>query len=486
MRTSRTRGFAFVLAASTLAPLPAAAPPFQIGQLDHFTIYITGGQTDPPPVTLQDQFQIVTGDPDEVFPNLLVPADKNGEGIIDPSSHLYCYETGFATTKVLPPVVLTHQFGSTTFPASSARVVCVPTEKFPPAQVSIDHYLCYRPGTLGSPLGVNATFTDQFYSQAHDLGSAWMFCAPAVKNGEAPIDDPWNHLVCFQFDQPGPGVNEIPIRNQFGSEVVDLLQRWGVCLPARKEVPPPGILDHFLYYDATGPDGPPVSVEDQFGLQPAGLDLGPVVSFLVPASKNNEPIIDPPSHLTGYDMPGPPPPASFQRVRVTHQFGARTLQLGPARQLLVPTQKQIGQPPPISIDHFACYEANGGSLDQPVSLLDQFHPAALVRTLREPFLFCNPASKNQEGVFNVEDHLTCYRSEPAGTPVGSVTITNQFTPPIQPTQIDVQADVALCLPSKKEILEFEIPALPAWALAALGAALFATTALLARRRRAAA
>ncbi len=244
----------------------------------------------------------------------------------------------------------------------------------------------------------------------------------------------------------------------------------------------PGI-DHFLYYEATGPDGPVVGVEDQFGPQ-LGVDLGAVVSFLVPASKNGGPILDAVSHLTGYAMPGPPP--SVSHVIAMHQFGSPILRIGAVRQLLVPATKLIGPPGSLAIDHFTCYEASGGSLGQTVSLIDQFHPAAVQRVVREPFLFCNPASKNEEGIVDVVDHLACYRTEPAGTPVGPLQVQNQFAPPTQPIPIDVQADVALCLPSKKQIPQMEIPSLPAWGFGALGAILVGAFAWLARRWRAAA
>lgn len=481
--------FAYVFTVACLLSPGLARAQFAPPALDHFTVYDAVGQLNPPPIILQDQFQTQTVDPAQTR-FLFVPANKNAEGILDPFSHLTCYNLDASAPPNVPQVVATHQFGTQTLALGPATLTCIPTEKFPPQQISIDHFVCYA--ATGPQIPGGGTFVDQFYGHTHALLAPFLFCAPAKKTRipptpvELPIQDPLSHLVCFNINPQGPppqipgGV--APIRNQFGTDALSLGARRAVCLPAMKEVPPPGALDHFLYYDATGPDGPPVSVVDQFGPQPAGLDLGPVVSFLVPANKNQEGLVDPVSHLTGYLMPGPP--AAVERVRVTNQFGVRNLRLGPARELLVPTNKLIGVQGTVSIDHFACYDATGGSIDVPVTVQDQFHTAAVGRLVRKPFLFCNPADKNGEGIINLDDHLTCYRTEPPGNPIGLVPIFNQFNPPGLPDlPIQVHADVALCVPSEKEIVPTEVPGLPGWAIAALVAALFSGPALIATSRR---
>ena len=473
------------------SPGPARAQ-FAPPALDHFTVYDATGQLNPPAAMFQDQFQLQTLNPGATR-FLFVPANKNGEGILDPRSHLTCYTADGSPPPNVPKVVAVHQFGTQTLTLGPTLLTCIPTEKFPPQQISIDHFVCY--GASGDPLTTGATFVDQFYGFTHSILAPFLFCAPAKKTlippaaAEQPIQDPLSHLVCFSIQPQGPPPQvpggSVPIRNQFGTDQLTLGQRRAVCLPAMKEVPPPGALDHFLYYNATGPDGPPVTVVDQFGPQPAGLDLGPVVSFLVPADKNHEGLVDPFSHLTGYLMPGPQP--SVERVRVTNQFGVRNLRLGPARELLVPTRKLIGAQGPLSIDHFACYSATGGRINKIVTVVDQFHTAPVTRQVREPFLFCNPADKNGEGIVNLDDHLTCYHTQPPGLPIGTVPIFNQFNPPGLPDlPIQVQEDVALCVPSEKEIVETEIPGLPVWGIGALAAALFAVPALLAGRRRPAA
>jgi len=461
------------------------APP----ALDHFTVYDAVGHLTPPAVLLQDQLGLQRGALGQTR-LFLVPAQKNAEPLLDPQSHLTCYDLAGQPPQGVPQVVATHQFGTQTLNLGTALYGCIPTEKYPPQPISIDHFICYAASGTAIPAG--ALFTDQFYPATHTLLDPFLFCAPAEKTLPATgqhflVEDPLSHLVCFNITPQGPPPQVpgglVPIRNQFGSDEITLGVRRAVCLPATKNVPPPGALDHFVYYDAAGPDGPPVTVVDQFGSQPSGLDLGPVVSFLVPVNKNSEGLVDPVSHLTGYVMPGNPPPATMNFVRVTNQFGVRNLKLGAARQLLVPTQKLIGQQGDVTIDHFACYDAQGTSIRRGVTLLDQFHPAAITRQVAEPFLFCNPADKNGEGIINVDDHLACYRTNPTGTPIGQVPILNQFSPAGGgQTLINVAADVALCVPSKKEINHIEVPGLPVWAIS-LGFALFAGTGLMLIRRR---
>jgi hypothetical protein len=440
----RSIAYTVSVAACALAPALAGAQ-VPIPALDHFTLYDASGTLDPPLVTIQDQFQIQEIDlgPTSLF---LVPANKNNEGILDIESHLTCYVAqGPAPT---PPVVrATHQFGEHVLGLGPMRYLCTPTEKFPPGQISIDHYSCYQ--ATGPTLAVGAVFVDQFYAWQVGNLTPTLFCAPARKNQE-PIQDPLSHLTCYDAQPPGPPVGNVPIRNQFGLDTLTIYQRRGVCLPSTKEVPPPGVLDHFVYYRATGPDAPPITIGDQFRF-PYPVDLGPVVSFLVPADKNHEGIVDRVSHLTGYPLQGQ---SGLPQVLVTNQFfpvNPQHLLLGPARELFVPTEKLIpgseGQP---SIDHFLCYEATGTNADVGVLIADQFHPHPnpQTRLVQQPFLFCNPANKNGERYVDFVDHLTCYMTSPVGLPVGRVPIRNQFTPPV-PDLIDVFFDTALCVPSKK-------------------------------------
>ncbi|MGH7787345.1 MAG: CHRD domain-containing protein [Candidatus Binatia bacterium] len=61
------------------------------------------------------------------------------------------------------------------------------------------------------------------------------------------------------------------------------------------------------------------------------------------------------------------------------------------------------------LDHFQCYKIKKDVVAFPptVSAADQF--AATTLELKKPFLWCNPVSKNGEPVYNIDEHLLCYK-----------------------------------------------------------------------------
>lgn len=61
-------------------------------------------------------------------------------------------------------------------------------------------------------------------------------------------------------------------------------------------------------------------------------------------------------------------------------------------------------------DHFKCYKAGGKKVEKTVRLEDQFGIEPRVK-VKEPELFCNPVSKNEERIKNPAGHLTCYEIE---------------------------------------------------------------------------
>jgi hypothetical protein len=193
-------------------------------------------------------------------------------------------------------------------------------------------------------------------------------------------------------------------------------------------------------YEASGPDGPPVTLVDQFQTQV--VDLGTVRFFMVPASKNGEPIHDPVSHLTCYDIPEGQFGAS---VEVDNQFGPDFLGVGDPLALCVPTEKFPGPVPiPLLRDHYKCYEAGGYSMLGPSILLDQFQ--SWEPFLWDVMLFCAPVDKNGEGILNPYDaHLTCYLGDPPGISPGPVAVRNQF----HEGDLFVDWPFALCVPSIK-------------------------------------
>jgi len=412
---------------------------------DHFQSYPTtpGTGLDGPVVQIVDQFGSQTTDLGAPI-RFLVPANKNNEGIDDPISHLTCYQITDGVAG--PPVISTNQFGAQPLTLGDPDSLCVPTEKLiSPGLVDLDHYKCYV--AAGAPVDLGVGLIDQFQARSTLVVEPKLFCTPADKNGEG-IDDPLTHLTCYSTNPVGQSPGLIPISNQFVAvDQIELLGPDLLCAPSTKEVIP--LLEHFMVYRATGPDGPQVAIADQFGTQ--NTDLGGVSLFMVPVDKNGEGIFDPFTHLSCHDIEEPAPPP-LGDVTVTNQFGTdQPLDIGLPRELCVPTEKLIA-PGPIDGEHYRCWEASdpsGASLGIGVSLVDQFQ--GLGTFVMEPFRLCNPADKNGEGVQNPDSHLVCYTLQPESDILGlAIPIQNQF---FALANVDVEDAFALCAPSVKTVPE---------------------------------
>lgn len=105
-----------------------------------------------------------------------------------------------------------------------------------------------------------------------------------------------------------------------------------------------------------------------------------------------------------------------------------------------------------NLDHYKCYKVK--DLKNPkftkvgVSLTDQFGINDGAFEARKPFLFCNPAQKNGEGILNTDDHLTCYKVKgpklaPSNRP-SSETFNQLGT-----LQLQAKKAFLLCVPSSK-------------------------------------
>ena len=441
-----------------------------IPEPDHFQSYPVvagGGGLDGPIVQIRDQFGDHTTDLGAPT-RFLVPVDKNDEGILDPISHLTCYqiEDGVAG----PLVISTNQFGVQPLTLGVPESLCVPTEKLiNPGVVDVDHYKCYF--ATGPQVDIGIALTDQFQARTTLALNPRLFCAPADKNGEG-IEDPLNHLTCYDTSPVGQAPGLIPIANQFvAADQVELGQPDLLCVPSTKEVLPTA--EHFTVYRATGDDGPAVAMVDQFGSQ--STDLGATSYFMVPTQKNNEPFHDVFTHLTCYDIVEPAaPPASG--VTVTNQFGIdQPIVVGAPKELCVPTEKLIA-PGPIDGDHFRCWEAfdaSGSSIDVEVVIDNQFE--GLTTTVMDAYRLCNPVDKNGEGIQDVDTHLVCYTIQPPGNSLGlSVPIQNQF---FSLTSVDLDRAISLCVPSTKTLIPPAIPSIGRVGIALLSALLVAAGAL---------
>jgi hypothetical protein len=200
---------------------------------------------------------------------------------------------------------------------------------------------------------------------------------------------------------------------------------------------PPLPVDHFLIYDANGPDAPAVELIDQFGPQDPNLDLGSVMWFMPPANKtfgdNIEGMVDPNEHLACYQIPPDEPGLDGLEVFVRNQFCAnQLLKLDDAVALCVPSERSLEPVPPaepqvLDRDHYICYEVlQAEDPNLTVTLQDEF-VGPLETMVHKPEYFCAPVNKNSEGVSNLVEHLTCYLIDGL-TPVNPspLRVRNQF------------------------------------------------------------
>jgi hypothetical protein len=210
-----------------------------------------------PNVSLSDQFQDST-----VFVvrprQLCTPADKNGEGTVDPATHLETYlirnMPGSTRHSRRTNVLVENQIGQIRVDTKRPDSLMVPTAKDltiqPPAPDplanAVDHYECYTvrvtPGTPRFPAaGVFVTVTDQFLAQPKTLRlkRPRRLCNPVDKNGEG-IKNPTAHLMCYAVSPVPPPVGRrgLFVTNQFVAGQVDTKHEQDICIPSTKTTPP--------------------------------------------------------------------------------------------------------------------------------------------------------------------------------------------------------------------------------------------------------
>lgn len=215
---------------------------------------------------------------------------------------------------------------------------------------------------------------------------------------------------------------------------------------------PSQALDHFKCYRTEDkPVNKPVVIKDQFGVAEARV-LSPE-RFCNPVEKVYKdeltPIRHRDHHLKFYHI------ESKERVvrrlvYVDNQFGKQQkMLLNEPLYLAAPTQKlHPGEHrPPLGLDHFKCYRAEGEPIQAIVDLKDQFNSERQVK-VHKPFVLCNPATRmrteNQTQILHPNAHLMCYSME--GNPYQTDAQTkNAFGEEDLRLQ---QADL-LCVPSRK-------------------------------------
>ena len=109
-------------AKSHTGPIPSYTP-----AIDHFKCYKARGRFRAGPIDVTDQFGSIVGRIKRPV-RYCAPVDKNGEGVLDPSTHLVCYQIRSAAGAPTPDTLYSlNQFGPDAFTIFGPRELCVPS-----------------------------------------------------------------------------------------------------------------------------------------------------------------------------------------------------------------------------------------------------------------------------------------------------------------------------------------------------------------------
>jgi hypothetical protein len=189
-------------------------------------------------VNLVDQFE--EADMTLLRPyRLCNPADKNGEGINDPTEHQMCYQ--IRDTAVGPrfrrrEVIVENQFGTQTLVVMRPETLCVPAEKdLIASDLNGDPVKCYR---VVQKFGQrdfaprDVTLTDQFESKNTTVVKPVLLCNPTAVDDQ-PIGSPTCHQVCYKIvDVAGqPEFTPVPVtvEDQFSNGSGSVSPMRGEC-----------------------------------------------------------------------------------------------------------------------------------------------------------------------------------------------------------------------------------------------------------------
>jgi len=224
--------------------------------LDHYLLYEAKVTKDTPKfekltVSLADQFDDGDGAAQdfeiERVERLGNPADKNGEGISDPNTHIVGYKIKRAKDELehmqLTGVVVTNQFGEIILDTDKPDRLLVPSLKdlvdpIPdgdvPGSFPVDHFKCYKVKvTEDTPEfeQLEVSVADQFSpGMLYTVEKPERLCNPVDKNNEGVID-PDGHLLCYKVAVAG-----IHINNQFGPLELNTKFAKELCVPSEKDI----------------------------------------------------------------------------------------------------------------------------------------------------------------------------------------------------------------------------------------------------------
>jgi len=240
-------------------------PPVLI--LDHYLDYAVKDKKIPKfqkfNVLLEDQFEIATYQVKKPV-KLYNPVEKNGEDVIDRTTHYVGYKIKGPHNPVTD-ILVVNQFNEITVDTKKADLLLVPSLKSDAgpvafgARISVDHFKCYKVEvTEGTPEFVprEVLLRDQFLDKAFLVKEPTRLCTPVIKNGEGGNDGgvffcdgvgcdliTFDHLMCYKVKeidkQPKLQKRTIWTLNQFGPDVLDVKKVSELCVPSLKNLDEP-------------------------------------------------------------------------------------------------------------------------------------------------------------------------------------------------------------------------------------------------------
>jgi len=205
-------------------------------------------------VTLEDAFDTDGSIPHTAIKaqHLCAPADKNGEGVVDPATHLLGYriKPGKGEAKHVPVTGLEvmNQFGLISLDTVKPDRLLVPAAKDlvgpvaepDPSAHDVDHYRCYKVKIdKNAPKFTKLTgvsISEQFETADYDLIKPTRLCRAVDKNGEG-IKSVIGHMLCYKPKLvAGQSKHtrrlEVYTNDQLGPSIVDTIKSDEFCVPS--------------------------------------------------------------------------------------------------------------------------------------------------------------------------------------------------------------------------------------------------------------
>ncbi len=192
---------------------------------------------------------------------LCVPANKNGEGIVDTETHLEGYKAKRTRTRPNQPrfakraLQVENQLGHFEMLLNAAHDLLVPSAAVDGSggaaaldTTDVGHFRCYKarlarrprgaPGPAPTPRAISVT--DAFGERLFNLQKPTRVCLPANKNDEDPdAPNTPGTLLCYaaKLARTSPRQARFQSRlvsthNQFGDEVLKLAKEFEFCVPS--------------------------------------------------------------------------------------------------------------------------------------------------------------------------------------------------------------------------------------------------------------